>query len=151
MPKGVYAVHPTGDKCGSWKGGRVKHIKGYWLIMMPQHPRATKDGYVPEHVLVCEKALGKSLPPGAMPHHIDENTGNNDRTNLVLCQDNAYHKLIHRRMRAYRACGHANWRKCWVCKMYDDPQNLSGKEKYGFYHNTCLNEHRAKLKVQATD
>src|SRR5882672_6331482 len=57
-----------------------------------------------EHVLVAEKALGKSLPKGAIIHHIDKNPSNNNPWNLVICPNQTYHNLIHQRMRALEAC-----------------------------------------------
>lgn len=60
----------------------------------------TVDGHqISEHVYVAEKALGRKLPKGAQVHHIDENKANNIGTNLVICPSQAYHMLIHKRMR----------------------------------------------------
>jgi len=52
-----------------------------------------------QHVLVAEKALGKSLPKGAVVHHVDEDKQNNDPRNLVICPNQAYHNLLHKRIR----------------------------------------------------
>jgi hypothetical protein len=60
-------------------------------------------------------------------HHADGDRSNNSPGNLVVCQDNAYHQLLHKRMRARETCGHADWLKCFVCKEYDDPANLNGR------------------------
>lgn len=66
------------------------------------------DGYVyvqkdgkkkMQHVSVAEKALGKPLPKGAVVHHVDEDKKNNDPKNLVICPSQAYHLLLHKRMR----------------------------------------------------
>jgi hypothetical protein len=118
------------------------------LIHMPEHPRAdTNHGYVYEHILVAEQALGKPLPPGAEVHHVDVDCGNNEGTNLVICQDDAYHKLLHQRMRALRACGHADWLKCKFCKQYDAPENLYVSPCGSVHHPRCVNEyHRNRRK-----
>lgn len=71
-----------------------------------------------EHVLVAERALGHRLPPAAQVHHVNGDPSDNRSRNLVICQDLAYHKLLHRRLRALRACGHADWLTCWDCKAY---------------------------------
>lgn len=34
---------------------------------------------------------------------------------------------MHQRLRAYEACGNADWVKCSICKQYDDPKNLAQK------------------------
>lgn len=76
------------------------------------------------HVEVAEKALGRPLPKGAIVHHANEDKHDNRPSNLVICPSRAYHNLLHRRMRALDACGHADWLKCSICGKYDDPQNL---------------------------
>lgn len=88
------------------------------------------------HVLIAEKALGKALPPNACVHHADGNPGNNAPSNLVICPDQAYHSLLHRRMRAKKACGHADWRCCKICKQWAPPESLA---IYGYdaMHREC--------------
>lgn len=49
------------------------------------------------HRLRAEAALGKPLPHGAQVHHADGSLDAN--APLVICQDAAYHKLLHQRMR----------------------------------------------------
>ena len=89
-----------------------------------------------EHVIVAERAIGHRLPPGAEVHHLDENPTNNAPTNLVICPEAAYHKLLHQRQRAFDACGHYDWRRCQFCKAYDDPVNLWTDRKKA-YHRSC--------------
>lgn len=88
-----------------------------------------------EHVQVAERALGKSLPKGVQIHHVDEDRSNNAPDNLVICEDAAYHQLLHRRRRALKACGHADWRKCHICQQYDHPEHLR------FYPSSGLVRH----------
>jgi hypothetical protein len=84
---------------------------------------------------LAEKALGKYLPPKACVHH----HGPTENQCLVICQDQAYHMLLEQRTRAYNACGHASWRKCWVCQQYDAPENLNISKLNAVYHRDCLN------------
>ena len=64
-----------------------------------------------------EKIIGHSLKTTEQVHHHTENE-------LVVCENQAYHMLLHRRAKALEACSHADWRRCRVCKKYDSPENL---------------------------
>jgi hypothetical protein len=91
------SVMRKGELSSSWKGGRRLN-GGYVYVHMPKHPFADGHGYVPEHRLVIERAIGRFLKLSEMPHHVDENRSNNAPNNLVLCQDRAYHNLLHARI-----------------------------------------------------
>lgn len=53
-----------------------------------------------EHIFLAEKALGKRLPPKAVVHHMNRKPYDNfTPLNLVVCPDQAYHMLIHKRGR----------------------------------------------------
>ena len=117
-----------------------------------------KGGYsfgrnVAGHIAVAEKALGKPLPIGSVVHHVDENPQNNEPTNLVVCPSEAYHKLLHRRARAYDACGNANWQLCQYCGKWDDPKNMQSASKSDrpsitYYHGTCRSSYRQAFKAE---
>lgn len=111
-----------GANNGSWQGGK-KECHGYILILMPEHHRSNTGGYVFEHILIAEKSLGKPLIAPNCVHHYTP-------TQLVICEDHAYHHFLHQRQRAFEACGHANWLKCTYCKQYDDPKNMVVKQRH---------------------
>lgn len=52
-----------------------------------------------EHIVVAERALGRRLPKGAIVHHVNLDTHDNRPSNLVICPSEAYHRLLHKRMR----------------------------------------------------
>lgn len=96
-----------------------------------------------EHVEVAEKAIGRKLNSGEVVHHVDENKTNNNSSNLVICSI-GYHKVIHQRTNALNASGNANWRKCRICKEYDDPKNMYVYGT-GSVHNECRKkQHKEK-------
>lgn len=76
------------------------------------------------HRTIAEKAVGRELPPRVQVHHVDGDITNNEPSNLVVCPSAAYHKLLHRRTRAFEQCGNADYRKCVICQTYDAPENL---------------------------
>lgn len=91
------------------KGRTIGHrrltSKGRPVLYLPGHPRAHSKGVVYEHLVIAERALGKQLPASAVVHHVDRNRENNHNSNLVLCQDQAYHLLLHARQRVQDAGG----------------------------------------------
>ena len=115
---------------------RTPEGNGYFKVL--------RDGsQVREHVAVAETALGKKLPHGALVHHADCNRANNRNDNLVICPSDAYHLLLHQRMRALAACGNANWIKCWICKSYSPPEQIVKNGK-NTYHQQCNAERQRK-------
>lgn len=107
---------------GTVHDGYVRHNVGGKLIR--------------EHQIIAEKALGRPLPPGVQVHHLDENKQNNSPDNLVICPDDAYHKLLHLRQRALDECGNANYRKCQFCGVWCDPATMNYNARM-FHHAAC--------------
>jgi hypothetical protein len=89
---------------------------GYVQVFAPGHPRASL-GFVLEHVLVVERVLGRSLPPDAVIHHVDQDRGNNLPSNLAVLENHAEHRALHVRLTVLRAGGDP-WtqRVCCSCK-----------------------------------
>lgn len=67
------------------------------------------------HRVRAEQALGKALPSNAIVHHAD---GSKQlEATLVICQDQAYHMLLHARMRIVQAGGNPNTdAMCYGCR-----------------------------------
>ena len=74
----------TGSANANWKGGKTYHRKGYVLVKTRDHPKATKNGYAFEHVLVMEAMLGRFLVPGETVHHRNGVKDDNRPENLEL-------------------------------------------------------------------
>ncbi len=67
------------------------------------------------HRARAERALGKPLPKGAEVHHLDRSRS--DDSPLVICENHAYHMLLHRRERLFRAGANPNTERiCPRCK-----------------------------------
>lgn len=114
-----YKVHKTyhsGSQSPTWNGGTCTSPDGESRILAKDHPRANYNGYVLASVLVVEKTIGRYLSAKHPIHHVDRNKRDNGNGNLVVCQDQAYHNLIHARMRLLEVGGNPNIEKmCCSC------------------------------------
>lgn len=64
---------------------RIVDPRGYVLVRVGrEHHLADVRGYAYEHRLVMETKLGRKLAGDELVHHIDENKGNNDPSNLAV-------------------------------------------------------------------
>lgn len=95
------------------------------------------------HRIRAEQALGKPLPPNAEVHHADGSTS--ESAPLVICQDSAYHSLLHMRMRIVKAGGDPNTQRvCGCCKQLKSFDEMAKKKAHGTsgydgqtIHNVC--------------
>lgn len=78
-----------------WNGGTCIS-KGYKYILFPEHPKATKAGYVLEHRLIMEKHIGRYLNENECVHHINENTLDNRIENLEVVSPAEHVKIHHK-------------------------------------------------------
>ena len=78
----------------SWKGGVIIR-NDYPFKRVPNHPRATKNGYVAVHLLNMEEKLGYKIKGKQPIHHINFDKMNANIDNLYLCKDVKEHRNIH--------------------------------------------------------
>jgi len=89
LPQSV--LHP-------YTGGHTVIRGSYIEELCPDHPSAKYYGFVLQHRLVVERALGRYLDRTESVHHIDRNSLNNDIGNLQVVS-RSEHMRIHRALR----------------------------------------------------
>ena len=94
---GKYIKGMKGKNSPNWKGGHYLN-DGYSYLYYPNHPNSTKSGYILEHRLVMEVYIGRFLEKQEVVHHIDHNKLNNDTNNLILCENQKEHNLLHKKI-----------------------------------------------------
>lgn len=126
----------------------------YRYALIPDHPKATKNGYVLLHRALMENKLGRYLTDDEVVHHKDHNRLNNSIENLEL-MDKQEHLLLH---------GKEHHEKkqyvdfvCPVCgKPFKKAKNLVAKSyKYGPFCSRSCSAKNSRLhgwtgKVKAT-
>lgn len=71
---------------------------GYQYVMRHDHPLANSNGYVSEHRVNAEAAMGRGIKPGERVHHINLNKRDNAPTNLAVLPSQAVHRMVHEYM-----------------------------------------------------
>jgi len=87
------------------------------------------------------KRVAKMLDYKAEVHHHTDKE-------IVICENRAYHMLLHQRTDALRACGNANWKKCTYCEKYDSPDNLRIRKNGEISHRKCKNEYNQMYRLR---
>lgn len=93
--------HLRGEKHPGYKGDEYTYVsnRGYRIVRIREDTAKWK-GYRPEHLVVVEKNIGRSLERskdghGEGVHHIDGDKLNNDLSNLFLYADESEHRTLH--------------------------------------------------------
>ena len=86
-------LHKTGKDHPNWKGGR-RIDNGYVIILRRGHPRAGRDGYVKEHILVWEQENNKPLPKGWIIHHLNGIKSDNRICNLQALPNKKHYLVL---------------------------------------------------------
>ena len=74
--------------------GHKKKLCGYIAVYYPTHARANCNGYIYEHTLVMEEALGRPLAKDEVVHHINRDRTDNRIENLRL-MSRSEHSALH--------------------------------------------------------
>ena len=90
----VTQLTKTREQHHNWKGGFNRQKGGYVLILHPEHPRANRDGYVREHIIVWEETHGKPLPNGWIIHHLNGIKDDNRPRNLIALPNKKHYLVL---------------------------------------------------------
>lgn len=128
-------VAPHWRKKGQWNTWIAGHRqRGPRWDERPYYPiTVVNNERVRIHRVRAEAALGRPLPKGAEVHHVDGTK--NVTSQLVICQDRAYHRLLHTRSKIIRHGGDPNcdsW--CSACK--------KPKPRTEFYRRKATSGHK---------
>lgn len=124
------------------------------LVTRPSHVRAGECGRIEMSAAVVEDSTGRQIPTCHPIHHVNRAPRDNRPANLVVCEDDAYHFLIHYRARALEESGNANHVRCEVCGKWSsrrDPDvtkvNCKDYRRNRYYHKTCSRKAGRKWKA----
>lgn len=122
----------------------------------PKHPHADKQGMIGEHIIVAESVLGRFLSRGNVVHHVNGHQKDNQKRNLVICENGSFHNTLHVRQRALKLFGDAHaiqCRYCWKPFLPGDkgtniirtPKPDNGRRaRVLAYHYSCRSRYRRK-------
>lgn len=78
-----------------FRGHKISYRRGYPIIYLPEHHKASKNGMVEIHYIIAEEKLGRPLQYGEEVHHKDENRTNYDMSNLMVFDSKVSHATFH--------------------------------------------------------
>ena len=76
-----------------WNIKKLIHKGDYDYALVPDHPNATKNGYVFYHRIVMENHLGRLLDKSEVVHHVNKNKHDNRIENLQLLNSKEHVRL----------------------------------------------------------
>jgi len=132
----------------------MPYCNGREVVYLPLHPVAMKNNYALVYrIILFEKFGSKLITNKTVVHHVDGNKNNDELTNLVICEDHAYHRLLHQRKNALKNTGDVHSRKCafcgiWILSHESEVFRTKRKRSQGIYerwvHKKCARDYDEK-------
>lgn len=119
--------------------------KGEYIYgKISNHPNATSNGYVLEHRLVMENYLGRYLTSNEIVHHVDQNTKNNDISNLRV-MSRKDHGHLHKRVLQMEQ------RTCPVCNVdfIRRPKGVYDKNRIPCCSRSCNGKRSKQIQINS--
>lgn len=119
-------------------GQSYTYVRGHRSAAAKHYRRAPGTGSLKTiHRQRAELALGRPLPKGAVVHHADGSKS--PLAPLIICQDDAYHNLLHARMVIVRAGGDPQThRLCSRCeRLLEKAAFTTRKSSWDGRHTEC--------------
>ena len=125
-----------------WNIKKVISKGDYQYALVPEHPKATRNGYVLLHRVIVENHLGRVLNSHEVVHHKDHNKRNNTLDNLEVL-DSREHLRQHAQERGKMMVR----LKCpWCAREFTKYKGDTHLQKPSRYNCTCCsNTCRGKL------
>lgn len=112
-----------------FRGHKVTYRRGYPIIYLPNHYKASKSGMVEIHYIVAEENLGRPLKKGEEVHHKDENKLNFESSNLIVFDSKASHSAYHACMRYGNDMVLTRTDGVWHCECITKTPKISKAQK----------------------
>ena len=125
-----------------WNIRKIVKKGDYLYAVVPEHPKASKHGYVLEHRVVMENKLGRLLKDDEIVHHKNHDKHDNRNENLEL-MDRSEHTRLH--MSTGRTTVQL---KCPNCKkkFVKEKRFLKGKKRV-FCSRRCNGQFSRKIQL----
>ena len=125
-----------------WNIKKIISKGDYFYSLVPEHPKATKNGYVLLHRVIMENHLGRILDRNEVVHHKNHNKKDNSLENLEIL-GKIEHAILHGKEHGRKAV----LLKCpWCKKEFVRYRNQTHLQKPSKYNCTCCcNSCRGKL------
>lgn len=121
-----------------WNPIKIISKGKYNYVLLPEHPNATKHGYVLEHRVIVENNIGRLLKKNEFVHHINGKTKDNRFENLsiVLDSEHAKNHMYAQGMRMVRL-------KCPECGVFFERRKGNTYLQKGGTFTACSRKCRA--------